>query len=108
MSSQPPSTNTGKKLNTEDTERRARSSQRRETNAEAQGPQRKPEGHDSQEIIQRGFALWPRLPSRVDPHPLLRMLPNDCLDHLCELLRIHENILVAATGAPQCYRWLKP
>ena len=51
--------------------------------------------------IQRRLPFGPCLPARVDPHPLVRMPPDDLLDHFCKALGILKNVALFIAGSRQ-------
>src|ERR1700719_1677977 len=57
--------------------------------------------------VQIGLALRPRLPTSVDPDPLLGILANNLLDYLGEFLGIHEDVALGVAGANQLHGWFK-
>src|SRR6266446_4349890 len=58
--------------------------------------------------VKFGFALRPRLPPRVHPHPLLWMLANNLLDHLRKFLRVYKDIPLGIARSNQFHCRFKP
>src|SRR6202022_4532032 len=54
------------------------------------------------------LALRSRLPPRVYPHPLLRMLANNLLNHLRKFLRVHKDVALGISRSNQLHGRLKP
>src|ERR1700682_1718175 len=54
------------------------------------------------------LAPGPRLPSRVHPYPLLRMLPNDSLNYLGKLLGVYKDVPLGVSRSNQLHRRFKP
>ena len=53
----------------------------------------------AQKFVQFRLAFRARLPPRMNPNPLIRMLSNDVFDDLGEFLRVFEDIPVGVAGS---------
>src|SRR5207237_5936695 len=60
----------------------------------------------SREIVNRGLALWPRIPSSVYPDPLVRIPANDIFNHLGKFLRVLHYVALHVARSNQVNRRL--
>ena len=61
----------------------------------------------TQKFVHFRLALRSRLPTRVHPNPLLRMLSNDLLDYLGKFLRVLEDIALSIARSNQFDGWFE-